>query len=308
MLPERTNVAIATVTNTAGESIVYTIGGVNPYNVPLTTVRAYNVAMNTWALARALPVPLAGTNGAGVINGKIYVTGGYSDHEGVFPWKTVYMYNPTTNTWTKKRDMPSIDLGYGDKEYPAGGGVTGVLNGTLYVVSGAFYAYEPWGYFEAYHSLFFRYNPGTDQWTTLPPPFAGIPTVSPYAGGVIAGKFYVMAGSPYTHDSYLAVYDPASNRWTAKTALRLSRPGAGTATLAGKLYVIGGRRYNAALDAMDTLDKTFVYDPTTDLWTTRASMPSPRTGLAATTVRRLGKARIEVVGGSAPGNNLQYIP
>ena len=38
------------------------------------------------------------------------------------------------------------------------------------------------------------------------------------------------------------------------------------------------------------------------------AMPSPRTGLAATMVRRNGQARIEVVGGSAPGNNLQYIP
>lgn len=307
-LPERTDLAIATVTDAAGQSVVYTIGGLNPFRVPLTTVRAYNVATNTWALARGLPVALAGTNGAGVINGRIYVTGGYSDHGGDFPWKRVYMFNPVANTWTQKRDMPSIEVGFGEKEYPSGGGVSGVLNGKLYVVSGAFRANEPWGYLEDYHPLFFRYSPGTDQWTTLPPPFAGIATVSPYVGGVIAGKFYVMATSPYTHESYLAVYDPATNRWTAKHALGLARPGAATAVLGGKLYVIGGSRYNAARDAMDTLDKTIVYDPTTNLWTTRASMPSPRTGLAATMVRRNGQARIEVVGGSAPGNNLQYIP
>ena len=62
-LPERTDLAIATVTDAAGQSVVYTIGGLNPFRVPLTTVRAYNVATNTWALARGLPVALAGTIG-----------------------------------------------------------------------------------------------------------------------------------------------------------------------------------------------------------------------------------------------------
>ena len=47
---------------------------------------AYNVATNTWTFRHRLPKPLAGSNGAGVINGKIYVSGGYSDYGGDFPW------------------------------------------------------------------------------------------------------------------------------------------------------------------------------------------------------------------------------
>jgi hypothetical protein len=34
--------------------------------------------------------------------------------------------------------------------------------------------------------------------------------------------------------------------------------------LDGKLFVMGGRRYNAAQDAFETLDITIVYDPATD--------------------------------------------
>jgi N-acetylneuraminic acid mutarotase len=304
MPTNRTNLAAVTVKNSAGQSIVYAIGGQSPTRYPLKTVTAYNVATNTWTFRHALPVPLAGTNGAGVLNGKIYVTGGYSDYGGDYPWKTVYMYDLATNSWTRKQDMPTIYLAPGDsKEYPSGGGVTGVINGKLYVVSGAFMSNEPWGYQERYRSLFFRYNPGTDQWTTLPSPFAGIATYSPYVGGVIGGKFYVMATSPYTHDSYFAVYDPSTNRWTAKTSLRLARPGAATAVLGNKLFLMGGTRSD-----IGTVAITLAYDPATNAWTTRAPMPSARTGIAGSTVQLNGQSRIEVVGGIAPGNNIQYIP
>ena len=53
-----------------------------------------------------------------------------------------------------------------------------------------------------------------------------------------------------------------------------------------------------------------MYDPVTDLWIRRASLPNPRGGMAGTTVLRDGKARIEVVGNWDFGaeDNLQYIP
>lgn len=56
---------------------------------------------------------------------------------------------------------------------------------------------------------------------------------------------------------------------------------------------------------METLDVTIVYDPATDAWTRRAPLPTPHSGIAASTVLPDGKARIEVVGGIAPGNNVQ---
>src|SRR5512144_3017115 len=64
-----TGVATATVTNAAGQSIVYAIGGRNPiWNNPQATVTAYNAATNTWTVRHPLPVRLASSNGAGVIN------------------------------------------------------------------------------------------------------------------------------------------------------------------------------------------------------------------------------------------------
>jgi hypothetical protein len=51
-----------------------------------------------------------------------------------------------------------------------------------------------------------------------------------------------------------------------------------------------------------------VYDPATDTWAGRASMPTVRPEFGASRVVLDGQARIEVVGGSRPGNNIQYIP
>ncbi len=310
-----TGVATATVTNAAGQSIVYAIGGRNPiWNNPQATVAAYNAATNTWTLRQPLPVRLAETNGAGVIKGKIYISGGCTDHECNFPTAALYMYDPATNTWTEKRRIPDDSTSngpYGEKEAPLGDGVTGVINDRLYVLSGCFMADAPYGYFESCDPLFYRYNPATDKWVELPPPSTAVGTGlrSGFVSGVIDGKFYVMGGNPWTPDAWFAVYDPATNRWTKlTTGFALTRYGAASAVLGARLYVIGGSRYNANTDSYDILAVTVRYDPTTGTWKRLADLPSPRSGIAASRIFLNGKARIEVVGGSGTGNNLQYVP
>jgi hypothetical protein len=46
----------------------------------------------------------------------------------------------------------------------------------------------------------------------------------------------------------------------------------------------------------------------TDRWATAAPLPIARTRIAGTRIVVGGQARIEVKGGSRPGNNLQYVP
>jgi len=311
-----TGVATATVTNAAGQPIVYAIGGLNPvWGNPQQTVYAYNAATNTWTVRQPLPLRLAWTNGAGVINGKVYISGGCRDRQCRFPTDALYMYDPATNTWTQKRSIPpdTTSAGpYGEPRYAMGDGLTGVINDRLYVVSGCFLSMDPWGYFESCDPLFYRYNPATDRWVQLPGPSTVVGTDdwgSAFLGGVIDGKFYVMGARHWSGEVWFAVYDPATNLWTRLTnGFASARPGAASAVLGGKLYVIGGMRYNATKDAWDTLAVTIRYDPATALWTRRADLPSPRAGMTASRIFLDGKARIEVVGGSRPGNNLQYTP
>jgi N-acetylneuraminic acid mutarotase len=285
MPADRIELAAATVTDAAGRSTLYAIGGRTTAGGVLAKVTAYNVATNTWTFRRLLPEARYRTNGAGVIDGRIYVSGGYGAWG---PERSLYMYDPAANTWTRKRDMP----------VSGASGVSGVINGRLYVVTVCF------DYCPATLRALFRYNPGTDRWTTLTPPPEGLFT-SFNGGGVIGGKLYLLGN--YGPDGRHVVYDPTTDQWTPRTPLARARGGSATTVLDGKLYVMGGNRI-PALAPRDTLDVTIVYDPATDSWTRRAPLPTGRTRSAGGTVLLNGKPRIEVVGGSAPGDNVQYIP
>ncbi len=308
---ERTDFATATVPNAAGQSVVYVIGGRGASNVGLTSVMAYNVATNIWTLTAPLPRPRYGMNKAGVINGKIYVAGGYSTG---YSMGQLYMYDPAKNSWVQKSEMPFL---YRDADgvyqFAGGGGVAGVIGGSLYVLAECVEAqvpnYDNCGSSGPYMpDLLFRYNPVTDRWTKLASPpgngfYVGL-SVSGMAG-VIGGKLYVVGRSGGL--GRLAVYDPSTNTWTAKRGLGQYRYGAASVVHAGKLYLVGGTRVNAD-GSKEVLRANIAYDPTTDRWINYAPLPTARTGLGGSLVTLNGQPRIEVVGGSRPGNNLQYIP
>lgn len=286
---ERWDLAVAAVVNAAGQHVVYAIGGRTATEAPLGRVQAYNVATNTWSWKAPLPQALSATNGAGVINGKIYVSGGLFDlrwhAEGVS--SALYMYNPATNVWTEKSRMPAMGFR----------GVTGVIKGKLYVVTTC--VEEPFDganlFDDCEPSKFFRYNPATDRWATLPRP------QGTYGMGAVLGeKLYVTNGGD------VEVYDPVTNRWTLKSSAGQSRFG-GTATAQGaKLFLIGGREVTPT--GVQPVRTVKVYHPTTNTWTDAAPLPTARDGIASTRVFIDGRPRIQVVGGSLPGNNLQYIP
>ena len=270
---ERSGLASAVVANAAGQSILYAIGGRNAIG-SLSKVQAYNAATNTWTYRASLPVPLYETNGTGVIGGKVYISGGISSYK--YYRAELYMYDPATNTWTQKREMPNTGFG----------GVTGVIKDKLYVLTGC--DQEDCAPSQQF-VFFYRYDPATDQWAILPSPPS---SHSGGVGGVVGGKLYVTGG--LYGGSQLDVYDPATNQWTTKARAPRDYWGAGVAFRA-KLFVIGD-------------GKTSAYDPTADAWTSKAPMPAPSGGTAASKVLVNGQPRIEVVGGSRPGNNLAYIP
>jgi hypothetical protein len=72
--------------------------------------------------------------------------------------------------------------------------------------------------------------------------------------------------------------------------------------------VIGGSRRTADQLSTEALRSVNVYDPFADAWTSKAPLPSAHPAIAGGRVVLNKQPRIEVVGGSPPGNNLQYIP
>jgi N-acetylneuraminic acid mutarotase len=288
---ERYALAAATVTDPAGQSVLYAIGGRTAGGASLGKVLAYHVATNSWTYPASLPSALYEMNGAGVVNGKIYVSGGLVGNNGWVPF--VYMYDPAANTWTRKGDMP----------HPTSGGVTAVFNNQLYVLTNcggdacSFSNDVP---------LFYRYDPATDTWTSLPAPGS---SHTRGMGGFIGGKFYVTGGLTGVGDpKHLDVYDPATNHWTTAAPIARMRWAAAGVTVASKLYLVGGFQMNADGTAAPAIRATSVYDPATNTWSTKAQLPTARADIAGSRVVVNGKPQIEVVGGARPGNNLAYTP
>ncbi len=290
---ERGSFASAAVTNAAGQSIVYVIAGVTSAGGISPTVQAYNVATNVWTTRASLPNRVYATNGAGVINGKIYISGGIGIRR--IADESLYLYDPATNTWTRVSSMPA----------PGFRGVTGVINNQLYVLTGCGGGADCDPFVP---SAFYRYNPATGQWASLPTPTS---THEQGMGGVIGGKFYVVGGQDELNQ--LDVYDPATNTWTTRTPMPLGQfaaggrwAGAGVA-VGAKLFVIGGfqRDRGGPITAVRTNN---VYNPATNTWSTKAPTPTSSAGIVASRVVLSEQQRIEVVGGSRPGTNLQYIP
>jgi N-acetylneuraminic acid mutarotase len=61
---------------------------------------------------------------AGVVNGRLYVIGGYNSTSGRLD--TCEEYDPSTDTWTSRTSMPAVRAG----------AAAGVVNGRIYVIGG----------------------------------------------------------------------------------------------------------------------------------------------------------------------------
>lgn len=128
------------------------------------------------------------------------------------------------------------------------------------------------------------------------------PVVAP-GGAVLNQQFYV-ASEGLPPESYsqtdLQVYDPATNAWTNKTPASIGRVYARAAGIGGKFYVVGGCVNFSPSTGGDcrigTTNLLQAYDPLTDAWTTKSSMPTPRFLAAAGVIG----GKLYVAGGYGP--------
>src|SRR5688572_25440742 len=122
MSPARRTAAVAAV----GDRI-YVIGGDTAFGSGVTgIVHAYVPATDSWVTTyTSMPTPRSYINNmAAVVNGVIYVFGGYNGTATVYD--TVEAFNTATGTWSTKAPMPT----------PRADAATAVLGGTIYVIAG----------------------------------------------------------------------------------------------------------------------------------------------------------------------------
>jgi RNA polymerase sigma factor (sigma-70 family) len=203
---------------------IYAIGGTlgNPRWVCIPTVEEYNPATDTWTKKADMPTARFGLS-TSVVDGKIYAIGGTLGNP--TNWvciPTVEEYNPATDTWTKKADMPTL----------RGGLSTSVVNEKIYAIGGALKPVILTPSVE-------EYDPKTDTWTKK----ANIPTARAWLStSVVNGKIYAIGGSLNANVSVstVEVYEPATNTWGKKADILTVRTCLSTSIVNGHIYAIGG--------------------------------------------------------------------
>ncbi|ADL52318.1 kelch repeat-containing protein [Clostridium cellulovorans] len=180
-----------------------------------------------------------------VLNGKIYVIGGYNRKQ---PFSSMEVYDPATDTWTKMASMNEARHHH----------ISVVVNNKIYVIGGS----------NGIKSLESAevYDPETNTWTMLP-----TMNQARYESNlaVVDGKIYVIGGSG-TNGS-VEVYDPTRNTWKVVASMKEARDSFTSAVLNGKIYIMGGYKGGGLLSS-----SIEVYDPAVNNWTTVTSMNGGR--------------------------------
>jgi N-acetylneuraminic acid mutarotase len=271
--------------NSAGQSIVYAFGGTSSDEGGTgMTVKAYNVATNTWTGKQAQSVVFY-SNGVGKIGSRLYFSGGYVT-AGSLPdaSRQLWAYDYSSDRMIPKANLPIFSAE----------GVSGVINGKLYVLPGACNGngYPNAGYCAVEATRrFYRYDPATNTWVSR--------RAAPHfhrrgAAAVLDGKLYVTGGVGASGEgiSALDVYDPATNTWSTLASV----PGGGAAragaALQGQFFVLVGGSPNRA----------YAYNRFTNQWKAKAAPEI----FGSTTLARLdGAPRLVTATGS---HTLLYTP
>jgi N-acetylneuraminic acid mutarotase len=171
--------------------------------------------------------------------------------------------------------------------------------GKMYVFAGLIPLWHPAG-------LVYQYDPATNQWAkrkpmALPSHHVALTTYN--------DKIYAFGGFVYPESGPAAwvpidnafEYDPSTDTWKVLAPMPIKRGAAVAATVGDKMYVIGGAttqpwakdnflNFTTPQRGLGTVHE---YDPKTNAWRERASMPTPRNHAAVGVVN----GKIYVIGG-----------
>jgi N-acetylneuraminic acid mutarotase len=232
---------------------------------------------DTWIRKADMPTGRC-TFSTGVVNGRIYAIGGAKGRTEVLrsvPLKIVEEYNPATDTWTRKTDMPTARSALS----------VSVVDGKIYAIGGAEGIGAPLQTVE-------EYNPATDMWTNN----ADMPTARfALSTSTVNGKIYAIGGSMggFRAVSIVEEYDPVTNIWARKADMPTARIHLSTSVVDGKIYAIGGTAGAPSYASLKTVEE---YDPMTDTWTRKANMPVTGCTLCTSVVN----GKIYAIGGATP--------
>ena len=191
-----------------------------------------------------------GNSGSAVIDGRIYIVGG---------WNNIYIsgiastevYNPETDSWSSCANM----------RFQRGGLTVETVNKKLYAIGGAKSRTA-----NDVCDIVEEYDPQKNSWTIK----NGMPGKRGWhCSCVLNDKIYIIGGlNISTFETSNFVYDPVTDEWDSIAPLNYHRQQASCCVFENKIYVFGGFNGNLSWEA-----RTEVYDPLTNTWSVSSLIP-----------------------------------
>lgn len=244
---------------------VLVVGGNDATSVgftPLVSAVLYDTASDRWKTTGSLSVPRVDHTATLLPSGKVLVAGGVT--EGGVSSLPAEVYDPSTGQWSLTGTI-----------FTFAHTATLLLDGNVLVVD------------DRSAKL---YDERSSVWTTT-----GSPTFSHRdhtATLLPSGKVLVTGGDLLA--SAAELYDPATRTWTPTGTPATTRAdGSATLMLDGNVLVTGGRAGDGTNSRV--LSTAEIYHPSTETWTSAASLATPRSGHVAAL---LPTGSLLVLGGS----------
>jgi len=246
--------------------LFYLIGGRG--NKPLDI---YDPETQTWSTGTPPPLEMHHFQAVSYQD-KIYLLGGFTgDYPGETPIPNVYIYDPTSDSWSMGPEIPA-----GRRRGSAG---VAVYQDHIYLVCGI-----QNGHLDGWVPWLDKFDPATGTWTELP----DAPRARDhFQVGVLDGKMYSVGGRRTNQNSLFTptvpevdVYDFDANTWSTlppPANLPTTRAGSTTVVVNGMVVIIGGETegQNKAHNETEGLD------PTTNQWAVLDDLITGRHGTQA---------------------------
>ena len=189
-------------------------------------------------------------------DGILYSVAGETFDSGWQIANDVYAYDPTTDQWTQKTDLPM------QVQSP----ILRAVNGKLYLIGGLDET-------QAARADVYEYDPDANTWTKK----ADMPTAREDMGSAVYdGKIYVFGGlgPPSTPTKVLEIYNPATDQWTLGANMPgYKHLGDFGCELNGKIYAVGGQNVMTGYPLLVPENSVYMYDPFADTWASKADIP-----------------------------------
>ena len=259
---------------------LYAIGGENATGSTVANVDTYDLEVNEWRAAPALPEALSNL-AATTFNDRIYVAGGSSKSGNAQPSSTqptvisdrFFVFDPKTAKWQEAGRMPN----------PLAGA-------ELVADASAFYLLGGWDG-QLMHDEIWRFVPPTDgsvlvpEWTLV----GRLRTPIAFFGAALVNdEIFVVGGQDGQHDLNTAeAYSLTSNQWRDLPPLTSPRSGLRLVYDGLALFALGG----GGPYAIDTYER---FDLLNNLW---SNFPSPLPGAWRNLAAVVQEGRIHLIGG-----------